>query len=101
MTFSLSKKVVAEGYVRLTFPSTMTVSKDITNCVEVDSRLTVKSCTPDTAKNYIEFIFAEAINLVGATTDSYSIIATSAVNLPDTIAVTDSISLSTKSGELK
>ena len=77
----------------------MTVSASVTNCREIDGQMTFSSCTANIEKNYIEFVPAKAVTLLGTTSASYQVRASSAINLPDTIATVDPITLVTSGGE--
>lgn len=79
----------------------MTVSASVTNCREIDGLMTFSSCTANTEKNYIEFVPQNAVELEFTTTASYQVRASSAINLPDTIATVDPITLQTSSGEYR
>ena len=83
----------------MTFPvDYMVVNSGISNCYEDQGLLTISSCTVDIAKNWIEFITVNAIELTGATsTDSenFQLMADSAIDLWDTIEMVENIVLST------
>jgi hypothetical protein len=101
--FMLGKPLAAGSWLKLSFPaeSGMTVSTAVTGCQEQGGQLTVTKCEANVEDNYIEFTIAEALPLDGATTAAYEIVASTAVNLPPTVASVDPITLSTPTTEVR
>jgi hypothetical protein len=101
--FMLSKPLPAGSWLKLSFPAEtgMTVSTAIKDCKEQDGQFTVTKCEAHVEDNYLEFIIAEALVLDGATTAGFEIAASTAVNLPTTVARVDPISLSTEATEVR
>ena len=101
LSFSLTKRVPAGGYIRIEFPADeMTVSTQVTNCVEALGQLTISSCSADTDKNYLEFTIGDSIELIDSSgTDIYDFSADKAINLGDTNKTVENIYLTTSGGE--
>lgn len=101
-SFVLGKKVAAGGFVKMKFPSQMTVSTSVTGCEEVDGDISFTSCTADTSKNTITFELGNDIDLVPGevTSRAYQFIALSAINLPNTIQIAEPVLLQTSAGEV-
>lgn len=101
--FMLSKALKAGSWLKLSFPAEtgMTVSKAVKDCKEQDGQFTVTKCEANIEDNYLQFTIAEALVLDGATTAGFEIAASTAVNLPTTVARVDPISLSTEATEVR
>ena len=102
--FMLSKPMDAGSWIRLGFPkeSGMVVSKDIKECEEVDSQFEITACTANIDENYLQFTIKTALTLTeGSTTADFEIRASSAIDLPTTVATVDPITLTTQTSEVR